>query len=130
MKKYFPLLLGAAALVFCGCGPATPSIELGSIQPDSVNVTDVELNQPGFVAIYQSINGEPGPLVGQGDLLQAGTSANLNVAYTSKPGEKYIAMLHADNNQDGKFDESTDNPVEDANGNTIIEAFTAPGKKQ
>ena len=129
MKKSFPLLLGAAALVFCGCGPAKESIELGSIQSDSVNITDVELNQPGFVAIYQTINGEPGPLVGQGDLLPAGTSANLNVAYTSKPGEKYIAMLRADTNKDGKFDESTDNPVEDADGKTIEATFNAPAQK-
>ena len=129
MKKYLPLLLGASALLLCGCGPATESIELGSIQSASVNVTDVELNQPSFVAIYQSINGEPGPLVGQSSLLPDGSSTNLTIAYTSKPGEKYIAMLRADGNKDGKFDESTDNPVEDANGNTIEATFNAPTQK-
>jgi hypothetical protein len=109
-------------------GAMSDSITLGAAADGKVTVASVTLSKPGFVGIYESMGGDPGPMVGKSNLLSAGTAQNVSVSFSGTTGKTYFAMLRADNG-DGKLDEMTDNPINDASNNTVMQKFTYPTAK-
>lgn len=83
--------------------------------PASTAVVDsVTLEKPGFVAINDDQNGQPGQILGVSQLLQAGTYENVTITLSRKTvsGENLFAMAHIDNG-DGTFGELNDEPAKE-----------------
>ena len=80
---------------------------------DFVTISVVTLLKPGFVMIHESDRGNTSRIVMTGDYLIKGVHENIVVhtGITTKPGEKYFAMLHFDNGNAKYDDPGTDTPV-------------------
>lgn len=94
---------------------------------DIVNIDLIVLSEPGFVVIHQATEaGKTGKVVGYSDYLTAGqhTDIGIDLDANGKVGESYIAMLHADPDNDKQYT-STDEamPVKDKDGNPIMTKF-------
>lgn len=83
------------------------------------------LAQPGFVAIYESNNGQIGDLIGASALLLAGDNTDIIINARTSNEKEYIAMLHADTNNDRKFNLQADVSLKDDNGDAIMMEFMA-----
>lgn len=117
------LIAGAAfAFLFFRKPPALPVAQpklkdYVEIQPvvagDFVVIPRVVLSKPGFVMIHESDNGQTGRIVMTGDYLTSGEHENVVVhtGITTKPGERYFAMLHEDNGNGQYDDPGVDPPV-------------------
>lgn len=85
-------------------------------------IDSVTLSKPGFVAIHENQNGQPGAILGVSGLLPAGKHENSTIELSRKtaPGENLFAMVHADNG-DGKFEfPGPDEPAKKED-NTIVQ---------
>lgn len=92
--------------------------------PASTAVVDsVTLKKPGFVAIHEDQNGEPGQILGVSGLLSAGTHENVVISLLRKTvnGENLFAVTHIDNG-DGTFEESADEPAKE-DGSVVMTQF-------
>lgn len=91
---------------------------------NNVTVNMVMLKDPGFIAIHETANGNPGAIIGTSTMLPAGESKSVIIHLTriSKNGEELFAMLHADNG-DRVWTPSNDTPIKDAQGNIIMMKF-------
>src|SRR5581483_2008793 len=97
------------------------SISVSTHTPSSTAVIDsVTLTNPGFVAVYESSNGQTGGILGSSNLLPAGEQKNLTISLSRKTtsGEMLITQVYKDNG-DGKFDPEKDELIKDQNGNTV-----------
>ena len=110
----------------------TPMIAVGNQVPDgrTVNIAEVEIPHNGFLVIHATKNGK---LVAPQHVgytrVTAGFHQNVKVTLdqTPKPGTTYIAMLHNDSGQKGKFeygpgDTNVDKPLM-LNGKVVTKAF-------
>ena len=119
----FILIAGSAsAYLFFRKSPSSPVVQQKlqdrvETQPvvagDFVVVPKVVLSKSGFVMIHESDNGKTGSIVMTGDYLTSGEHEDVVVhtGITTKKGEKYFAMLHADNGNGEYDDPGTDPPV-------------------
>ncbi|MCC6290868.1 hypothetical protein IT398_02285 [Candidatus Nomurabacteria bacterium] len=87
-----------------------------------VFVSEVKLPEGGWVAISRDDNGKPGATVGAGFFGRGVTTGEINLADSTKEGEKYFAILYRDNG-DLKFDSRVDLPYRDVSGRLITSAF-------
>ncbi|MDP2647921.1 MAG: hypothetical protein Q8P35_01620 [Candidatus Yanofskybacteria bacterium] len=83
------------------------------------------LAQPGFVAIYESDNGQTGDFIGASVLLLAGDNTDIIINARTSNEKEYIAVLHADTDNDKKFNLQSDIELKDDNGDTIMMEFMA-----
>lgn len=85
----------------------------------------VYLENSGFLVIHEDMNGAPGRILGASALLPSGENENIRVTLAKqvKDGETLHAMLHADSDGDGKFQASTDTPVQSMIGGPIHGTF-------
>lgn len=108
--------------------PPTPSVTVSTQAPGrSVTVDSATLTANGFIAIHEDKAGKPGPVIGNSDLLTAGTHAATTVKLTrsAKKGETLYAMLHTDVNGNGVYEfPGPDVPTTDATGAVVSPAFT------
>lgn len=102
----------------------------GQIPGSSVLVAMVRLEKPGFVVIHEDLNGQPGKILGQSNLIEVGEKENLPVIELSRAtqdGETIYAMLHFDNG-DGNFDATKDKPIIDSVSNAPMMMVIAVSK--
>ncbi|MBX4211705.1 MAG: hypothetical protein KW806_02865 [Candidatus Yanofskybacteria bacterium] len=100
------------------------AVTVGDQDPGTKVLVDlVILSKPGYVAIHESANGQPGRALGHSSLLKADAYTDVSVPMTTTSGVTYIAVLHTDNG-DGIFNASTDAPVKDEDGTIIMSEFT------
>ena len=90
-----------------------------------VTVALTTLNEQGWVAIHEDVNGEPGWILGA-TLAFAGERSNLAVELlrATEEGKTYYAMLHTDDG-DKAFDLNKDFPIKDSSGNVVMMKFVA-----
>ena len=82
---------------------------------ETVSVSLVRLDMPGFVVVHEDNAGNPGKILGSSAVIPAGESKNppsIQLSRELKNGETIYAMLHFDNG-DGKFNSSDDKPILD-----------------
>ena len=83
------------------------------VEDDTITIKLVYLDKPGYVAIHQvTLDGKPGPVIGNSDLLQAGLSMDVKIEIANYQGRgELIAMLHYDDG-DGEYNfPGPDKPV-------------------
>ncbi|MFV1999274.1 MAG: hypothetical protein ACC654_02815 [Acidimicrobiia bacterium] len=150
MKKRFAVVLAGIGLVAAACSAGTtdetttstgPDVasEAPATAPSSVTVEDqmsdgttiavqsVNLPSPGFIAIHADNGGSPGPVIGNSDLLPAGSSSDVSVTLdTPLDGTSIVwPMVHVDSDSDGQYtfmppDNAIDVPGVTADGNVAV----------
>lgn len=75
-------------------------------------VLDVEVVEPGFVSIHESMSGAPARLIGNSGLLEPGFHEGVEIILNTPmiPGFRYITLLTVDNGN-GVFELGVDLPV-------------------
>ena len=76
-----------------------PSISVNDqlVKDDVVTATKVMLDKPGYVVIHKVVDGKPGSVIGNSNVLKKGEFSNVEVPVTDYENEKeLIAMLHYD----------------------------------
>ena len=127
--------IGSRGLAESSAGPTTDDIAGFRIGPNVIYLADqkpgpkltvnlVTLAENGYVVIHETIEGEPGAIIGHTLLLDQGEHSNIEAVLErdSLEGEDLIAMLHEDNG-DGEFVPQADQPIKDANDNVIFMRF-------
>ncbi len=100
MKK-LPALYGVVLCTAVASGIASadqPSLTLED-QPlgDTVIIKALTLDKPGFVVIHKDGGGKPGPVIGNSDVIEAGSYEDFEVEFdTAQAGERVFPMLHYD----------------------------------
>jgi len=85
---------------------AKPSIEVNDqpVKDGVVMASKVTLDKPGFVVIHKVIDGTFADVIGNSELLEAGTYSNVEIELTDFSKETQLnAMLHYDNG-DGSYE--------------------------
>ncbi|MCH8022614.1 MAG: hypothetical protein IH932_02585, partial [Thaumarchaeota archaeon] len=78
------------------------AVEEQKVENDNVVVTRLFLDKPGYVVIHKVVDGKPGPVIGNSELLN-GENSNVNVKVADYENEnELIAMLHYDDG-DGNY---------------------------
>lgn len=111
--------------------PATSPSEIVAEDQSSdgttVTVASVTLPSPGFIAIHGNADGAPGPVIGNSELLPAGTSTDvvvtLDLPLTAT--DMVFPMVHIDMNGNGVYeffppDETIDSPGLFADGAVAV----------
>ena len=78
---------------------AKPSIAVNDqpVKDGVVKATKVMFDKSGFVVIHKVVDGKPGSVIGNSDILQKGEFSNVEVSVTDYENEnELIAMLHYD----------------------------------
>lgn len=94
-------------------------------QGEIITVEYVLLENSGYVAIHEQVNGKPGKVIGVSELLESGESENVKVPLDreSEKGEILFAFLHHDDG-DGEFSfPGPDTPVTGEYKNIIMSMF-------
>ncbi len=149
MKKRLAALLIGLGLVAAACSSAatdettTTAPDTGSsalaTAPSSVSVEDqmsdgttiivasVELPAAGFIAVHADNAGSPGAVIGNSDLLPAGTSSDVSIALDTPLDATSIVwpMVHIDIDGDGVYtfvppDNAVDVPGVTSDGNVAV----------
>ncbi len=85
-------------------------ITVGEVKPGSVvNIDSVGLAVEGYVAVYKDTTAENDQLIGQSELLKAGTHTNISVTLSSavKDGDVVFIRLQDSNEKDIKTEADT-----------------------
>ncbi len=90
----------------------------------------VQLTSPGFVVVLESANGSMAGAIGASEILATGKTENVGVRLERVPieGEMLFAMLYADSNGNGAFDEDADQPLRDKADNRVFSLFMATAR--
>lgn len=106
----------------------TPSVTVSAQEPGrSVTIDSATLTANGFIVIHSDKDGQPGLVIGDSDLLAAGTHAATTIKLTraAKKGETLYAMLHTDVNGNGVYEfPGPDIPTTDVTRTVVSPAFT------
>lgn len=93
----------------------------------TVTVASVTLPSPGFIAVHGNADGAPGPVIGNSELLPAGTSTDVVVtlALPLTATDLVFPMVHIDMNGNGVYeffppDETIDVPGTFADGAVAV----------
>ena len=93
----------------------------------TVTVASVTLPSPGFIAIHGNSDGAPGPVIGNSELLPAGTSTDVVVTLDQPltATDMVFPMVHIDINENGVYeffppDETIDVPGTFADGSVAV----------
>lgn len=136
---FFAIFLAAAGIVYYSVqvyktGSETPAsglrigenaVYVNDQRPgNSVTIGVANIEHTGYVVIHESANEKPGAIIGKSVLLNSGEIINFNVPLSrlSRNGEELVAVLHSDNG-DGTFNPALDQPVKDAERNTVFMIF-------
>ncbi|MDX1468693.1 MAG: hypothetical protein R3258_05080 [Acidimicrobiia bacterium] len=93
----------------------------------SIVVASVTLPAPGFIAVHGNAGGSPGPIIGNSNLLPAGTSTDV-VVQLDPPltaTDLLFPMAHIDMDEDGQYlfappDNAVDIPATTADGSVAV----------
>jgi hypothetical protein len=112
-------------------GPAVSPSDIAAEDQSSdgttITVASVTLPSPGFIAVHGNSDGQPGPVIGNSELLPAGTSTNVVVTLDSPltATDMVFPMVHIDINENGVYeffppDETIDVPGTFADGSVAV----------
>ena len=92
---------------------------------NTIRVSKISLDRPGFLVIRDDLFGQPGVVVGVSDLLPAGQSTEVSMELTVEQSTSnvYYAMLYLDSG-DGIFRQLDDEVITDTQGNPAVVSFT------
>jgi len=155
--RRFALMLLALALVAAACGdddastdastttaaPATTEAATPEMAPaevvfedqesdgTTIVVASVTLPSPGFIAVHGNADGGPGPVIGNSELLPAGTSTDVTVTLDEPLAatDMVFPMAHIDVNGNGEYnffppDDTVDAPAQTADGAIAVVGAT------
>ena len=112
-KLVFPLILIIAISACVQYGPTAPTIAVNdqSLENDQVKVASFFLDKPGYVVIHADVDGKPGTVIGNSELV-SGSYSNFKVIIdATQAGTRVFAMLHYDDG-DGQYEfPGDDTPV-------------------
>ena len=78
------------------------TVSTQSLSNNQVVIDSLYLDKPGYVVIHKDVEGKPGPVIGNSDLI-SGEKTNFKVTIdATQAGSRVFAMLHYDNG-DGKY---------------------------
>lgn len=153
MKRLLAILAALTLLAACGgdsttttaaagdttttaatAAPATSPSDIVAEDQSSdgttLTVASVTLPSPGFIAIHGNTDGAPGPVIGNSDLLPAGTSTDVVVTLDQPltSTDMVFPMVHIDINGNGVYeffppDETIDVPGTFADGGVAVVGF-------
>ena len=109
---FFVLAKQAPKVIYAPTEIAGSEVTVGELaSANSVKIT-AEIKQAGFVAIHQAIGEAPGPIVGQSELLAAGSYVDFVIEATEslEPPAEHFILLFVDDG-DGVFESGIDLPV-------------------
>jgi hypothetical protein len=89
----------------------------------TVVVASVTLPEGGFVAVHSDANGAPGPVIGVSDLLDPGTSTDVEITFDTPLEADAVVypMAHVDANANGEYNfPGPDVPAVDSEGNVVM----------
>lgn len=90
----------------------------------SVKVSQIVLEAPGWIAIRDDINGQPGPRILGAKLFDKGTNTGtVELLRATESGKSYFAIIHTDDGSFKNFDSKLDKPLLDDSGNQIMVKF-------
>lgn len=94
----------------------------------TVTVPMVVAAETGWIVIHTDQDGGPGPVIGQA-AVEAGENENVEVTIAVAGATDTLhAMLHSDTGEAGVYEfPDADPPVQDADGNVVMEPFTVDG---
>ncbi len=104
-------------------------VVIGEQQPGKVvTVTDLRLEEAGWVAIRDDVNGEPGPKILGARLFDKGnTTGVVQLLRATEPGKSYFAILHTDDGNPKAFNSRLDKVLLDDSGKQIMVRFQVAG---
>lgn len=115
-------------------GVAAPAVSPSDIVAEdqssdgtTITVASVTLPSPGFIAVHGNSDGQPGPVIGNSELLPAGTSTDVVVTLDQPltATDMVFPMVHIDMNSNGVYeffppDETIDSPGTFADGGVAV----------
>jgi hypothetical protein len=91
----------------------------------SVLINQVLLKGPGWVAIHDDVNGQPGRILGA-RLFDAGSANGIvQLLRNTVNGKSYFAVIHTDDGNYKNFTPKTDKVLTGSNGEIIMTKFEA-----
>lgn len=107
--------------------PSSISFDAQDSDGTTVVIASIDLPAPGFIAVHGDGGGSPGPVIGNSELLPAGTSTNVVVALDQPltADATVFPMVHIDMNSNGVYefappDVTTDGPGVTAAGDVAV----------
>jgi hypothetical protein len=92
---------------------------------DSFTAANIVTDAPGWLAIRQEVDGEPGPVIGVAPL-QAGNNTNVTVPVDGEVTDTVFPMILTDAGQAGTFEDGADSPVVVDGVLAVTEVSTTP----
>jgi len=99
---------------------------------ESIPVDYVLIENNGYVAVHDEVDGKPGEVIGVSKIIASGETSNFNVILNREiqEGEILFAILHFDDG-DGVFNfPGPDGPIFDENRNIIMSMFKVGASKE
>jgi hypothetical protein len=87
-----------------------------------IAVSNVSVNVPTWVVIYENYNGQPGNVLGAGLFVPGRTSGAVDLLRGTLPGQTYFAGESRDDG-DHMYSMANDPAVRDSNGNPVMLEF-------
>jgi hypothetical protein len=107
--------------------PAEIVFEAQTSDGTSVVVASVTLPAPGFIAVHSNADGKPGAVIGNSELLPAGTSTDVVIVLDQPLAatDMVFPMVHIDIDGDGEYtfvppDNIVDVPATTADGGVAV----------
>ncbi len=91
---------------------------------NKVDVAQVVLKTPGWVAIHDDVNGQPGRILGAKLFDSGKLNGNVELLRNTENGKSYFAVLHTDDGNYKSFNAQTDTILKNAQGEMIMVKFT------
>lgn len=122
-------------VVFAGLSLACPDDEpsitvddqtLPFDQADVVTIAEADIDNDGFVVIYDDDDGQPGDVMGNSELIEDGTTTNIEAQLdrNAQDNETLWAILHYDALEAGEFQRPDKQPqVTDDDGQRVMDSF-------
>jgi len=95
----------------------------------TIVVASVTLPAPGFVAVHSNVDGGPGPVIGNSDLLPVGTSENVTITLETplEATDLVFPMVHIDMNGNGEYEFMPPDNIVDIPATTADDAVAVAG---
>jgi plastocyanin len=111
-----------------GAEPSVTTEDQSLGEENTVTVPLVVAAEAGWIVIHTDQDGGPGPVIGQA-AVEAGENADVEVTIAAAGATETLhAMLHSDTGEAGVYEfPDADPPVQDGDGNVVMEPFAVDG---
>ncbi len=90
-----------------------------------VDISELNLTGPSWVAIHDDVDGQPGRILGAGLFDKGTASGTIDLLRNTVIGKSYIVVVHTDDGDYKHFVPATDKPLLDSAGKMVMTSFTA-----